>query len=311
MAMRVLIAGAGAIGGYFGARLAAAGRDVTFLVRGARAERLRADGLQITGQDRDFTVRDPQLITTAEIAAPYDVVLLAVKAFALDAALGDLAVAVGSETMIVPVLNGMRHLDVLAQRFGERTVLGGLCVISSTIDARGRIVMLSPSHDLTYGELTGELSERVRALDALMQNAGFNARASASILPEMWQKWVMLATVGAITCLMRGTIGDIVPVPGGTELASAMLDEVTAIAAAAGYPMNEAFVTRARTSNSTPGSTLASSMYRDLQSGNDVEADQILGDLVERARGFGLATPLLAAAYTHLKVYQRGRPLLR
>jgi 2-dehydropantoate 2-reductase len=309
--MRVLIAGAGAIGGYFGARLAAAGRDVTFLVRGARAERLRADGLQIAGQDRDFTVHDPRLISAAEIAGPYDVVLLAVKAFALDGALDDLTVAVGRETMIVPVLNGMRHLEVLAQRFGERAVLGGLCVISSTIDERGRILMLSPSHDLTYGELSGELSERVRALDATMQNAGFNARASTSIVAEMWQKWVMLATLGAITCLMRGTIGDIVAVPGGTEFASAVLDEVTAIAAAAGYPMNDAFVTRARTMNATPGSRQASSMYRDLQSGNDVEADQILGDLVERARRFGLATPLLAAAYTHLKVYQRGRPLLR
>jgi 2-dehydropantoate 2-reductase len=309
--MRVLIAGAGAIGGYFGARLAAAGRDVTFLVRGARAERLRAGGLQIVGQDRDFTVSDPQLIAAADIAGPYDVVLLAVKAFALEAALDDLAAAVGSETMIVPVLNGMHHLDVLAECFGERVVLGGLCVISSTIDERGRIVMLTPSHDLTYGELNGELSERVRALDALMQNAGFNARASTSILAEMWQKWVMLATLGAITCLMRGTIGDIVPVPGGTEFASAMLDEVTSVSAAAGYPMDEAFVTRARTMNSTPGSALASSMYRDLQSGNDVEADEILGDLVDRARGFGLATPLLAAAYTSLKVYQRGRPPLR
>jgi 2-dehydropantoate 2-reductase len=309
--MRVLIAGAGAIGGYFGARLAAAGRDVTFLVRGARAERLRADGLQIAGQDRDFTLRDPKLVSAAGIAGPYDVILLAVKAFALDGALDDLAAAVGPETMIVPVLNGMRHLDVLARRFGQRAVLGGLCVISSTIDERGRIVLLSPSQDLTYGELDGELSERVRALDATLQNAGFNARASTSILAEMWQKWVMLASLGAITCLMRGTTGDIVAVPGGTEFMSALLAEVAAIAAAAGYPMSEGFIARSRTMNSTPGSGLTSSMYRDLQSGNDVEADQILGDLAERARGFGLASPLLAAAYTNLKVYQRGRPPLR
>ncbi len=308
--MRVLVAGAGAIGGYFGARLAAAGRDVTFLVRGARAERLRADGLQITGQDRDFTLRDPQLITAAEIRAPYDVVLLAVKAFALDAALDDIAAGVGGETTIVPVLNGMRHLDVLARRFGERAVLGGLCVISSTIDERGRIVLLSPSQDLTYGELDGELSARVRAVDDTLQNAGFNARASTNIIAEMWQKWVMLATLGAVTCLMRGTVGEIVSVPGGTEFTSAMLDEVMAVSAAAGYPMPAAFVSRARASSSS-SSMQASSMYRDLQSGNDVEADQILGDLVERARGFGVATPLLATAYTQLKVYQRGRPSLR
>ena len=123
--MRILVVGAGATGGYFGGRLTQAGRDVTFLVRPARAERLRAEGLQIVSKDGDVTLQ-PQLVTAGNIAGPYDVVLLAVKSFALDAALDDLAGAVGSATMIVPVLNGMRHIDLLIARFGEAPVLGGL-----------------------------------------------------------------------------------------------------------------------------------------------------------------------------------------
>jgi 2-dehydropantoate 2-reductase len=309
--MRVLIAGAGAIGGYFGARLAQAGRDVTFLVRGARAERLRADGVQIVGAGEDFTLAQPQLIAAADVKTPYDVVLLAVKAFALDAALDDLAPAIGGETMIVPVLNGMRHLDILAGRFGEEPVLGGLCVISSTLDERGRIVLLSPSHDLTYGERSGVISERITALDATLQVAGINARSSAHVLADMWQKWVVLAAIGAITCAMRGTIGDVAAAPGGTAFALALLDEVVGIASASGFPQSGALVEHARTTLTKAGSLMMSSMYRDLQGGNDVEADAILGDLLDRASTLGLATPLLAAAYTNLKVYQRGRPPLR
>jgi 2-dehydropantoate 2-reductase len=300
---RILIVGAGATGGYFGGRLAQAGRDVTFLVRPARAERLRADGLQIVSPNGDVTLQ-PQLVTAGHIAAAYDVVLLAVKAFALESALDDLAGAVGSDTLIVPVLNGIRHIDVLVERFGENAVLGGLCLIGATLDDRGRIVQLSPTADMSYGERGGGHSARIAALDELLQKAGFAARASARILPEMWEKWVMLATLGGITCLMRGTVGDVAGAPGGTAFAAAFLDECVAAAAACGYPQAEAFLARSRTGMTQAGSTLASSMYRDLQQGNNVEADQILGDLLERARGFGVATPLLATAFTHLKVYQ-------
>jgi 2-dehydropantoate 2-reductase len=295
--------GAGAIGGYFGGRLAQAGRDVTFLVRAARAERLRTDGLQVLSPHGDFTIQ-PQLATAGNISAPYDVVLLAVKAFSLESALDDLAGAVGDETMIVPVLNGMRHIDILIQRFGETAVLGGLCMISATLDEQGRIVQMTPAQDLIYGERSGAISPRVTALDGLMQGAGFNAHASDSIVPDMWEKWITLAALGGITCLMRGTIGDVAAVPGGTAFASAFLDECAATATACGQPPTEDFITRSRAAMTRVGSPIASSMYRDLMAGNNVEADQILGDLLERAHALGVATPLLATAYTHLKVYQ-------
>ena len=300
--MRILVVGAGATGGYFGGRLAQAGRDVTFLVRPKRAEQLRRDGLQILSPHGDVTLA-PQLVTADRIASAYDAVLLTVKAFALDAALVDLAPAVGPATIVVPVLNGMGHLDKLIARFGETPVLGGVCLVATTLDPQGRIKQLAEFQQLVYGERSGEMSARVTALDGAMQGAGFTARASAVILQEMWEKWILLATMGAITCLLRGTVGDIEAAPGGAGLALAVLDECVSVATRSGYPPSEAFLERTKASVTAKGSSAAPSMYRDLTQGLPVEADQIVGDMLARARGFGIAAPILTAAYAHLSIY--------
>jgi 2-dehydropantoate 2-reductase len=301
--MRILIVGAGSTGGYFGGRLAQAGRDVTFLVRPARAERLRANGLQIVSPHGDVTLT-PKLVTAGGIEAPYDAVLLTVKAYSLDAALDDLAPAVGPETMILPVLNGIKHVDTLIARFGRNAVAGCVCKVATVVDDQGRIVQLNKLQDLAYGELNGAPSPRMDRLDKVMQGAGFDARLSGTIEREMWEKWVLLATLGGITCLMRGTIGEVEACPGGVEFSLAFLDEVTSAVTAAGHPPSEAFLAATRGAITQKGSSLTSSMYRDLLKGSPVEAGQILGDLLTRAAHFGVATPLLAAAFTHLSVYQ-------
>ena len=302
--MRILVVGAGATGGYFGGRLAEAGRDVTFLVRPKRAEQVRQDGLQILSPHGDVTLH-PALVTADRIAAPYDVVLLTVKAFALDAAMTDLAPAVGPDSMIFPVLNGMRHIDTLTARFGEAPVLGGVCLVATTLDAQGHIKQLAEFQQLVYGERNGEMSARVKALDAAMQGAGFTARASGTILQEMWEKWILLATLGSITCLLRGTVGDIEAAPGGAGLALEVLGECVSVATASGIPPSEAFLARTKASVTAKGSPSAPSMYRDLTQGLPVEADQIVGDMVARARQFGIAAPILSAAYAHLSIYLR------
>ena len=301
--MRILIVGAGSTGGYFGGRLAQAGRDVTFLVRPARAERLRATGLQIVSPHGDVTLA-PKLVTADAIDAPYDVILLTVKGFSLDQALDDLAPAVGPETMILPVLNGMKHVDTLVARFGAKAVVGCVCKVATFVDDEGRIVQLNKLQDLAYGELSGAPSARIERLDQAMQGAGFDARLSPAIEREMWEKWILLASLGGITCLMRGTIGEIEAAPGGSAFALAFLDEVTATVVASGQTPSEAFLTAARTQLTQPGSPLTSSMYRDLVKGHPVEVEQILGDLLARARRLAVATPLLATAYTHLSIYQ-------
>ena len=301
--MRMLIVGAGSTGGYFGGRLAQSGRDVTFLVRPPRAAQLRERGLEIVSPHGNRTVR-PRLKTAAELREPFDAVLLAVKAYALDAALEDMASAVGAGTMIVPVLNGMKHLDRLTARFGRQAVLGGAAKITATIDGEGRIVQLAPFHDIAYGERDGSRSPRIGELDRFMQGAGFDARLSPDIAQEMWDKWALLATLGGVTCLMRGSIGEIGAAPGGPEFLSRFLEEVIAVINAVGKRVSDAAIAQARAALATKGSPLTSSMYRDLQQNLPVEADQIIGDLLARARTAGVATPLIAAAHTQLGVYQ-------
>ncbi|CAN5649873.1 2-dehydropantoate 2-reductase [soil metagenome] len=301
--MKILVVGAGAVGGYFGGRLAEAGCDVTFLVRAGRAEHIRQNGLQLVSPHGDATIH-PKLILAADIQAPYDLILLSVKAYGLESARNDFAPAVGAGTTIFPMLNGMRHLDILAARFGDEAVVGGVCRVSTEIDAAGRIVQLTDVQKLTYGEVQGGSSERVQKLDEALRGAGFEAVLSENVLQDMWEKWVMLASLGAITCLFRGAIGEVQSAPGGGELALKILAECAEIATANGYPPTEESGGWAKRMIASPGSKLTSSMYRDMMAGGPVEADHILGDLIDRGRVHGIETPLLQAAYVNLSVYQ-------
>lgn len=305
--MRILIVGAGAVGGYFGGRLAQAGRDVTFLVHPARARQLSRDGLRIISPHGD-AVLTPKLVTADKIDTPYDFVFLSVKAYALEAAMNDFAAAIGRETMILPVLNGMRHIELLAKRFGEHAVIGGVCLVATDIDGQGRIVQLADVQQLVYGERSGETTPRLKTLDATLQGAGFDARLSPDIMQEMWEKWVQLASLGAITCLMRGTIGEIVAAPGGTELSIDVLNESAGVATACGHKPSEDFLSRNAAAMTTSGSQLTSSMYRDLRKGAPVEVDHILGDFIERGAAHGVTTPLLQAAFVNLWIYQHRLP---
>ena len=303
MALQILIVGAGAVGGYFGGRLAQAGRDVTFLVRPSRAKQLSQDGLRIISPHGD-AVLSPKLISADKIDAPYDIIFLSVKAYALEAAMNDFAAAVGPETIIFPALNGMRHIDILTKRFGEHAVIGGVCLVAAEIDHQGRIVQLADFQRLVYGERNGETTPRLKVLDATLRGAGFDARLSPDIMQAMWEKWVQLASLGAITCLMRGTIGEIVAAPGGAELSIDALNESVAVATACGHKPSEKVLSRHAAAMTAPGSLLTSSMYRDLRNGAPVEADHILGDFIERGSAHGVATPLLKAAFVNLRVYQ-------
>ncbi|WP_413735751.1 ketopantoate reductase family protein [Sodalis sp. RH21] len=304
--MRILVVGAGATGGYFGGKLALAGRDVTFLVRGKRAEVLRREGMHLITPDGDFTLA-PQLTQADEITGPYDVIILTVKAFGLESALQDITPAVGKDTVIMPILNGMKHLEVLTARFGKQAIIGGLCKIAATLDEQGRIVQMSALHQFAYGELDGSVSQRIQALDRLFSGAGFDARLSTSIINDMWEKWLLLASLGAITCLMRGNIGQVASAPGGDRFARGVIGEILATIVSAGYIRNEQYIADTTALLTTKDSSQTSSMYRDLMQGYQVEAEQVLGDLVAIGQRAGLDIPLLGAAYTNLAVYQGNR----
>jgi 2-dehydropantoate 2-reductase len=303
--MRILVVGAGAVGGYFGGRLLQAGRDVTFLVRPRRAAELAKHGLTIRGRLGDFHCSSPPIAVQESLAEPFDLVLLSCKAYDLDGAMASFAKAVGPATAILPLLNGMRHLDRLAERFGAERVLGGQCAISATLDADGDIIHLNDWHALSFGELDGSRSQRIETIASALLNAGFDARVSEEIRREMWEKWVFIATAAGATCLMRAAVGDYVAA-GAADLATGLLAECASIAAAHGFPPREPALELARSALTAAGSSLKASMLRDIEGGKPVEGDQILGDLLRRAGNLEDRS-LLRIAVLHVKAYEAGR----
>lgn len=304
--MKILVVGAGAVGGYFGARLAKAGRDVTFLVRPKRAEQLQRSGLQIISPHGNLTLQ-PQLVTSKDIHTPYDLILLSVKTPALRQAIADMKPAIGPDTMIYPVLNGMQHIEILSHAFGEHAVVGGVCLVSTDIDEQGRIVQLQDTQKLTYGELSGEVTPRIKSVDETLKGAGFETELSTDIVHAMWQKWIFIAALGLITCLLDGSIGEINAVPDGESTALQCLDECAAIASASGFPMPQPFREQISRYYTSKASRLTSSMFRDMHRGAEVEADAILGDLLRHGQLHQLKTPLLQAGCVRLRVYQNSR----
>jgi 2-dehydropantoate 2-reductase len=302
----ILVVGAGATGGYFGARLADAGRDVTFLVRGHRAAQLRERGLRIVGPGAAEPVT-PQLVTADQLTGAADIVLVSVKATAVEAAITDFAPAVGPQTLVIPFLNGLGHLATLSKRFGEHAVLGGVVKVATQLTDDGDICQLAPGASLEIGAQDGSRSVPLQAAFDQLSGAGFEVSISDEIVAAMWHKWVFIAAIGALTCLMRGTVGDIVAVPGGHELGPAILAEASAVAAAAGYPVPDAENAATARAVTRDGSSLASSMFRDLTQGRPVEVEPILADLADRGAALGVAVPLLDLATMHLRVYARQR----
>src|SRR5882724_3323922 len=303
--MKILVIGAGALGGYFGGCLARAARDVTFLVRARRAEQLARTGLSIARPDGDFVV-PPKLVAAKDLNGHFDVILVGVKSYSLDEAMDEFACAVGPSTMILPILNGLKHIDLLTSRFSADQVLGGMANISAGLDAEGRIVQFFPSRALVFGELRGGPSDRMAALVHVFEVSGVEARASSGVIHDMWEKFVQLSTVAGITCLMRATIGEILAVPGGREAIFQLFDECCAVATASGFRPSPTFIEAATTLLSTRGSSLKASMLRDIERGSVTEGEHILGDMASRARALSVNTPLLDLARAHIAAYELG-----
>jgi len=303
--MRILILGTGATGGYYGARLLAAGRDVTFLVRPRSAQLFAQRGLRVVSPNGDLFIESPVTVLTKDIHEPYDLILLSCKAYDLNAAMDSIAPAVGPETMILPLLNGMAHMAALDTRFGPECVLGGACFISGARDADGTIRHLNDLAEIVFGDRFTPASPRLEAVLTALEGANFKALLRPNIMQRMWDKWGFLATAAGITCLMRATIGDIAAVD--PTIALRLYAECTSIATAEGYPPAAHVVERESTRLSLPGSLFTASMLRDLEDGAPVESQQILGDLLECGQQHKLATPILEIAFTHVRCYEERR----
>ena len=304
--MKILVLGAGGIGGYFGGRLAAAGADVTFLVRPKRAVQLADKGLVIKSPHGDM--RHAVNTVLAEDLKPlYDLVMFACKAFDLDGAITAITPAIGPHTAILPSLNGLRHIDALQETFGAARVLGGLAQIAVTLTPEGEIRHLSDFHLLVFGERSGGNSPRCEAFAQICAGANFTSRLSDNINLELWEKFVFLATLAGMTCLMHAGVGAIMRADDGETLMRDMLEECRRIAAAAGHPPRADVMARYAGLLTERGSGFSASMLRDIERGGPIEGDHIVGDMLRRGKALGLATPLLRTALCSLQTYERGR----
>jgi 2-dehydropantoate 2-reductase len=301
--MRILFLGAGAIGGYYGLHLARAGADVTLLVRPRRAQQLDRDGLVVHSQGQ--ALHQPvRHILVGQVDAPFDLVFLTCKAYDLAPAMDAIAPAVGATTAVLPVLNGLAHFDALDARFGAERVLGGICYIATMLGADGVIHHMIPRDLMLFGARGRGDLQQVQALAALFAKTTVTARVTDTVLQDLWEKWFMLAAGAALTCIMRGTVGQIMATDEGLAIAGAIMEEARAVAEAAGHAPRPAAVEQTRSQLTQPSSSWAASMMRDIEQGAmRLEAEHIVGDLIRRGRAAGIATPLLSAAYCQLQVY--------
>ncbi len=306
--MKVLVVGAGGIGGHVGARLIEAGADVTFLVRDRRRAQLASDGLHVVSPLGDFTT-PVQTVSARELKHRFDVAILTCKAYDLDAAMTDLASAMDGRCMLLPMLNGMSHLAMLDARFGATQVWGGAIQMNVTLEADGTVRHRGKMARLIFGErgAPAVASEAATAFAALLARTSLDGVHSQRIEQDMWEKLVMLSALAALTCLFRATVGEINSVPGGTEAVERTIATNIAIATKSGFAPREASIGFTRQLLLDKSSALTASMLRDLEGGARVESDHIVGFMLDHARAHRLDDAVLSMAYTHLKAYEARR----
>ena len=300
--MKILILGAGGVGGYFGARLIQAGADVTYLLRDKRHAKIQAEGLVIETPKDTFTVQ-PKAITRDQLKPEYDLIVLAPKSFDFEDALASLEGA-SAKGVFLPFLNGLDHIQQLDAKFGKDRVMGGVAQIAATISSTGAVKQLTDLHMLTVGHRSTAHEQIARDFYALCENAGFDRLYSENIEQSLWDKWVFLASLAGMTTLCRGHVGKISAAPWGIESTTALYAESCAIAAANGFPTKESAQKRSLDMLTNVKSSFAASMLRDLTQGNMTEHEHILGQLIQRGVRKGVACPLLKLAHTHLVVEQ-------
>jgi 2-dehydropantoate 2-reductase len=304
--MRILVLGAGAIGGYMGGRLAEGGADVTFLVRSKRRELLERQGLVVKSEVGDIK-RPVKTVLSEEIKAPYDLIIVAAKAYDLDTAIDAIAPAMGPNSVVIPLLNGLLHLDRLVDRFGRERVLGGTCYIGAALSPEGHILHNGTMAIVTFGELDGRSSTRSEKIAAELRKGNFKTVLSDHIRRDMWDKFVVLATLAAVTTVTRASVGEILSTGEGERTLLTALAECTQVAAASGSPLSAEVQERARKMFSDRTSTFTASMRHDLETGGATEADHILGDMVRGGDAKGVPTPTLRLALCNLQLHELRR----
>lgn len=302
--MKILVVGAGAIGGYFGGRLLEKGEDVTFLVREKRKQQLAQYGLIIDSVHGGMNLQ-PKTILTGDKTEHFDVIMLSTKAYHLGAAIEDIRPYVNESTMILPLLNGIAHLDLLIKEFGEERVLGGLCFIETTLGENGEVIQTSPIHNLVFGERSGEETERIQNLRDAFSNTKSNFIYSENIMKEMWHKYLFISLLSGATTLTRSPIGPIRETDSGYEALKGIVTEVITIMEKIGAPVGNELIDVQLNRMQDMGYHMKSSMQRDMEKGLPTEADHFFKYLLDHATTNDINAPFLKAIYANLKVYEK------
>ncbi|WNF23794.1 ketopantoate reductase family protein [Mesobacillus jeotgali] len=302
--MKILIVGAGAIGGYFGGRLLEKGENVTFLVREKRQQQLRSFGLVVESIHGNMHFTEPKTVLTGENVEPYDVILVSTKSYHLEGAIKDITPYVGDKTMVLPLLNGIAHVDALEEAFGTENVIGGLCFIETTLAQDGKIIQTSPIHDLVFGERTGEKTQRILQLEQAFSGTKASFRLSEKIQQEMWHKYLFITSLSGITSLFRSPIGPIRDQEHGWNTIEKLVNEAAAIMEKIGAPLAEGAIDATLGKMNEIGHGMKSSLQRDMEKSLLTEADHLFGYLLENAKKSGLEASILSAIYANVKVYE-------
>jgi 2-dehydropantoate 2-reductase len=304
--MKILVVGAGAIGGYFGGRLAEKGEDVTFLVRENRKKQLTKTGLKIKSVNGDVEL-SPRLLIAGETEEKFDVVLVSTKSYQLTAAMEDIRLHIKEDGIILPLLNGVSHMDELIEAFGEEKVIGGLCFIESTLNENGVIVQTSPIHQLVYGERTGEETTRIKRLKSIFEDTKADFILSEDINQDMWHKYVFITAMSGLTSLMESPIGPIRNLESGQRVILEFLNEISLIMKKIDAPIKDDIVDIQYKRINEMNESMKSSMQRDMEKSMPLEAEHLQGYLLGKAREHNLAVPILDTIYTKLALYEKLR----
>jgi 2-dehydropantoate 2-reductase len=307
--MRIAILGSGAVGGYYGARLAQAGHDVTFIARGAHLAAIRARGLEIKSPALgDFVARGRAEEDTSKVG-PVDLVLFAVKAYDNPTAIPLLTPMLGESTAVLTVQNGVDSPGVVAAVAGEARTLGGTTYIATALEAPGLIVQTGTHRRIVFGEAFGQLprlSDRVQRIHEALSGADIQSYPEGDGRVAIWEKFVFLASLAGFTGAARLPIGPVWGDPFTKAQFMAGCREIEAVARAEGVPIAADVVDRiVPYIDAIPG-TMRSSLLIDLQAGKRIEVEALQGTVVRRGAALGVPTPIMSTLYSVLKLHARG-----
>ncbi len=305
--MKIAVVGAGGVGGYFGARLAAAGSDVALVARGAHLAAMQERGLAVLSPLGDVYLEKVNATDDPARVGPVDVVLFAVKLYDTESAGARLQPLLGPGTVVVSLQNGIDSEDRLAAVIGAERVAGGIAYISATIDAPGVIRHLNRQAKLAFGELGGRVSPRLEPLLAACRRAGFDAELSPAIETAIWEKFVFLAALAAATGAARLPIGPLLADADARALIADAMREVVAVGQAKGLALDAAIVDRALAFMRTLPPDMKASLAHDLDKGNRLEVEGLSGAVTRLGASLGVATPVHRTIYALLKLHGGGR----